>query len=772
MHLAKLMTMLAACILLCSLSAFSQPPLPIEADRPTQRWLPLPQGDGTDLSAQAQLLQQLRDMISGDSGEQAGDSPLPKLSEQQLREMEKALESMRELIGEDKLPNLENIPKEWIDQALSDPVLRKQAQQLLEQYARDRNLPPPTDRTPRNSDGVPFPRRQPSDRSNARSAENRPASPQATPDASSNLSPKPKPPRESTPGQQSTGSALNNQAPNNPALNNPVPRDQSRNRSATGNLESSNPGRSGQTPSSEISGEGIKEQSLAPNRPRGEKSSSESESGQALVRPMPASPDAERIEALQELFKKLKAIEGQRGLEKNASEINSGNGNSSSPSQSKSKSSNSSRATNPNMANSQSNPAAPRSSRNSPKPSSSLPDERLNQPSQATAENPTGGSAGNNSLGDAPLLPPESSGSTSANSTRSQSNSPKSNPLESPRSPSGNDPKRSLPGSQSADSSVKRNAQNSSDRTSSTGVVDPRDRNQSPTGSNKSLMPEADIKTQLERHGLGRALQSIVEKTMKEQGEANSARNQTTNKRANTPAKDDKTANKAVPPSAPAPDKATPNKPTTQNPQQLAKGNAADPKPSVTPSSNQNLTNSTMSGLRDLAAQFWGAIRTAPNEIGGGSTATAPSVSTTLPKFSGLGSAGSGQVWLLLGLILVLITMFFLLARKRIVLAAAAKEADAELAKVILTEGIRTRADVVRAFHRFVLRRAQPVANWWTHRYAALRLTEATPQLRSVITDLASVYEHARYLPPDVTLSSEDIERVQSALKQCAAHSG
>ncbi len=104
-------------------------------------------------------------------------------------------------------------------------------------------------------------------------------------------------------------------------------------------------------------------------------------------------------------------------------------------------------------------------------------------------------------------------------------------------------------------------------------------------------------------------------------------------------------------------------------------------------------------------------------------------------------------------------------------MATAAEEAEAELAKEILTEGIRTRADVVRAFHRFVLRRAQPVANWWTHRYAALRLTESSPQLRSVIADLASVYEHARYLPPEATLSSEEIDRVQAALKQCAASS-
>ena len=113
--------------------------------------------------------------------------------------------------------------------------------------------------------------------------------------------------------------------------------------------------------------------------------------------------------------------------------------------------------------------------------------------------------------------------------------------------------------------------------------------------------------------------------------------------------------------------------------------------------------------------------------------------------------------------------MLLLIARKRIELAVAAREAEADLAKEILTEGIRTRADVVRAFHRFVLRRAQPVATWWNHRYVASKLSEASPQLKTVISDLASVYEHARYLPPEVSLTSDEIDRVQAALKQCAA---
>lgn len=280
-----------------------------------------------------------------------------------------------------------------------------------------------------------------------------------------------------------------------------------------------------------------------------------------------------------------------------------------------------------------------------------------------------------------------------------------------------------------------------------------------------SAVQDADIKTQLERHGLGRALQSIVEKTMKEQSEATAAKTPSPNMNSSTqPKANDNRAKSnskaATPPSSSAANRTPPTSPNA------VKNNAPATSPYM-PSSNPNAnTPSMMSGWRDTASQFWGAIRSAPSERSSGS-----STSNSYGNLGGFEFAWNGRAWLVLGLVLVLSALLLLLARKRVVLASAAKEAEAELAKEILTEGIRTRADVVRAFHRFVLRRAQPVADWWNHRYVAAKLSDASPQLRTVISDLASVYEHARYLPPEVKLSSEEIDRVQTALKQCAASS-
>jgi hypothetical protein len=80
---------------------------------------------------------------------------------------------------------------------------------------------------------------------------------------------------------------------------------------------------------------------------------------------------------------------------------------------------------------------------------------------------------------------------------------------------------------------------------------------------------------------------------------------------------------------------------------------------------------------------------------------------------------------------------------------------------------LRSRGDVVRAYHRFVLQTSQPVATWWTHRYAATQLTTATPQLALAMNELTTAYEHARYMPPEFELSVEQLERVGTALRQC-----
>lgn len=764
-------------------------------DRPSQRWLPLPisEENGVDLSERARLLQQLRDMVSSKAGNGSDDSSQPKLSEKQLQQMEKALEDMREQVGEDKLPNLESIPKEWIDQALSDPIVREQARKLLEQYARDRKLAP--DRTPRDVDGVPFPKRQPNDKTrshntspNKQSNANANADPNRT--ANSNV--------DSDPLTKSQNVPLPNKTANNQPAISPdsevasdvtTPRGEApRGKSPNGDAAK------GLTPKGQISNDQAPTNQMPVDRapdgrapvdraPDGQASDDQARDGQAsdvgIDAPSPpALPDALRIQALRQLFEKLKSIEGQRPTEISSPQKSS---NSTAPNSSPSTnnpSTNNPRTNNPrttspsnenprNSNGSSSNPAA-RSN-----PSSSQRNSINNDSSKEMTPSPTQPDWPPRDGGKDPILDPSAvmpqSGTTS--STRPDMGRPKqSEPTEPTTKPSSglraspltHTPSSQTPGSKAPSSQLPRAGSNSQTRNgwpTSPSASDP-----SSGRSNSNFAPEVDLKTQLERDGLGRALQSIVEKTLKEQGESPVNSNSKSRKTEKNTA-----TSTAVPPTNQVSQNQTSQSRPQSRPQSsngIAGNSPAERVPSVSRGSQNPNSSSSRTGIRDMATQLWDAVQSPPSES---SSSSAAGSGTTDSGLGGSGFGWSGQLLLLLAVCGLGIVLMLLLARKRVELAKAAREADANVAREILTEGIRTRADVVRAFHRFVLRRAQPVATWWNHRYVARRLTESSPQLKSVILDLASVYEHARYLPPEVALSSDEIARVQAALKQCAA---
>ena len=82
---------------------------------------------------------------------------------------------------------------------------------------------------------------------------------------------------------------------------------------------------------------------------------------------------------------------------------------------------------------------------------------------------------------------------------------------------------------------------------------------------------------------------------------------------------------------------------------------------------------------------------------------------------------------------------------------------------------IRSRSDVVRAFHQYALRPATPAPTWWTHREVERQVAQTTPTLRPAIRTLTDLYEQARYLPDDADLTPDQIGTARRALEQCAA---
>ena len=88
---------------------------------------------------------------------------------------------------------------------------------------------------------------------------------------------------------------------------------------------------------------------------------------------------------------------------------------------------------------------------------------------------------------------------------------------------------------------------------------------------------------------------------------------------------------------------------------------------------------------------------------------------------------------------------------------------------VIHPADIRSRVDVVRAFHQFALRPATLAAEWWTHRAVEQQVAQDTPALQPAIQTLTDLYEQARYLPDDADFGPDQIGSARQALEQCEA---
>ena len=80
---------------------------------------------------------------------------------------------------------------------------------------------------------------------------------------------------------------------------------------------------------------------------------------------------------------------------------------------------------------------------------------------------------------------------------------------------------------------------------------------------------------------------------------------------------------------------------------------------------------------------------------------------------------------------------------------------------------IRSREDVITAFHELALNPRILIESWWTHRAAATKLAAESPQQGNAVRTLAEIYEQARYLPDDVELPAEKIQSARTALAEC-----
>lgn len=85
--------------------------------------------------------------------------------------------------------------------------------------------------------------------------------------------------------------------------------------------------------------------------------------------------------------------------------------------------------------------------------------------------------------------------------------------------------------------------------------------------------------------------------------------------------------------------------------------------------------------------------------------------------------------------------------------------------EVTSSADIRTREDVVRAFHQYALQSDMSVPTWWTHREVERQVADTTPDLKPSIQVLADLYELARYLPDEAELTPDQIGSARRELE-------
>lgn len=163
--------------------AFSQDRL---AEPSSQRILPLPDSHLSDSQTQMQLLKRLQSLVTADADGKNDSLPnrddSQKFDEQQLDQLQQALKKLQDQLPLGiKPPELDSIPQEQLDQAMSNPAVQQQLKKMLEQFSKDGLLP-------KTEDGGDTSQRPPIPRTNNQLP--KPAEPRSPFDPPSSLEPR------------------------------------------------------------------------------------------------------------------------------------------------------------------------------------------------------------------------------------------------------------------------------------------------------------------------------------------------------------------------------------------------------------------------------------------------------------------------------------------------------------------------------------------------------------------------------------------------------
>lgn len=178
------------------------------------------------------------------------------------------------------------------------------------------------------------------------------------------------------------------------------------------------------------------------------------------------------------------------------------------------------------------------------------------------------------------------------------------------------------------------------------------------------------------------------------------------------------------------------------------------------PASNTNETSKSPKE-KSVFSQFTESASNAINNFSQAPQASASSSATSdiLPDL------GSGSLSTLVFVLLVIIGLIGCLFVGTRLMPVAKPETSEQILATLLKQGIRTKEDVIKAFHQFALRPPHETQHWWTHSRVIEKVAHQYPQHSARIQILAALYEQARYFPADTEFTDAQIQQAADAVR-------
>ncbi|APZ94284.1 hypothetical protein Fuma_03910 [Fuerstiella marisgermanici] len=177
----------------------------------------------------------------------------------------------------------------------------------------------------------------------------------------------------------------------------------------------------------------------------------------------------------------------------------------------------------------------------------------------------------------------------------------------------------------------------------------------------------------------------------------------------------------------------------------------------TTRTGRQNQSNDSGSGTSTI-----GQLKKSAGNFISGLAATPPTAAAQPPAGGGSNAGGSvagGSTWLILVVLAVFAVVFGISMG-----VLRSKLPQHQSGRQVSVSEIRSKADVIAAFHQMAFQPPRTTEPWWTHQKVVDDLTTQPPVASTPARELGELYEQARYLPDEADFTPQQIQTAREAL--------